>query len=53
VNEDNIYPNSMKDLNTGITLYRNHNKAFAGILKKSSENRHIAVTMDFLQEDAK
>lgn len=51
VNREKIYPNNMKDLKTGTPLYRNHDMAFTGILKKSSGDRRIAVTMDFLQED--
>ncbi len=52
VNKEKIYPNSMKGLKIGLPLYRNHDMAFTGILKKSSGNRRIAITMDFRQEDA-
>lgn len=53
VDNGKIYPNSMKGLKIGIALYRNHDTAFTGMLKKSSGNRCIALTMDFRQEDEK
>ncbi|MEN6620184.1 MAG: DUF3656 domain-containing protein, partial [Smithella sp.] len=53
VEKEKIYPNNMKNLKAGITLYRNHDMAFTGMLKKSSGNRRIAVKMDFRQEDEK
>ena len=51
VDQGNMYPNSMNALETGTRLYRNHDIAFARILKKSSGVRRIAVEMDFRQED--
>lgn len=49
--KDNIYPNSMKGLETGVSLYRNHDAAFTKALKKSPGDRRIAVEMDFRQEE--
>lgn len=46
-----IYPGSMKGLAAGTLLYRNYDKALAGLLKKKSADRRIAVEMDFRQED--
>jgi 23S rRNA 5-hydroxycytidine C2501 synthase len=51
VDEENIYPNNMKGLKTGTTLYRNHDTAFNHVLKKSSAHRRIEVKMDFMQEN--
>jgi 23S rRNA 5-hydroxycytidine C2501 synthase len=51
VEKDNIYPNSMKGLETGVRLYRNHDTAFTKVLKKSPGDRRIAVEMDFWQEE--
>ena len=45
-----VYPNTMKDLAAGISLYRNRDIAFTRILKKASARRQIAVEMTFLQE---
>jgi 23S rRNA 5-hydroxycytidine C2501 synthase len=42
-----IFPNSMKDLSKGISLYRNHNIAFIRLLNKISSRRRIGVEMDF------
>jgi putative protease len=53
VDKGKIYPNNMKGLKAGITLYRNHDMAFTGLLKKSSGDRRIAVTMNFRREDEK
>jgi len=52
VEKDKIYPSSMKGLETGTRLYRNHDAAFTRILKKSPGERRIAVEMDFIQKDA-
>jgi putative protease len=51
VDKEKIYPNSMKGLEAGTRLYRNHDMAFTKILKKSSSVRRIAVEMNFVQED--
>ncbi len=51
VDKGKIYPNNMKGLEIGTSLYRNHDMALAKILKKSSANRRIAVEMNFTQED--
>jgi 23S rRNA 5-hydroxycytidine C2501 synthase len=51
VDQGKIYPNSMKALEIGASLYRNHDTAFAKILKKSSGERRMAVEMDFIQEN--
>ena len=51
VDKEKIYPNSMKGLEIGTPLYRNHDMALTRILKKSSARRRIAVEMDFMQED--
>jgi 23S rRNA 5-hydroxycytidine C2501 synthase len=51
VDKGKIYPNNMEGLEIGTTLYRNHDAALSRILKKSSSERHIAVEMDFRQED--
>jgi 23S rRNA 5-hydroxycytidine C2501 synthase len=51
VDKDKIYPNSMKGLETGMALYRNHDIALTKMLKKSSARRSIAVDMDFIHED--
>jgi len=51
VNQEKIYPNSMKGLETGTSLYRNHDMAFTRIMKKSVGDRRIAVEMDFMQEN--
>jgi len=51
VDKEKIYPNNMTGLAIGTRLYRNHDMAFARILKRSSARRQIAVKMDFLQDD--
>ena len=51
VDQEKIYPSSMKGLEIGASLYRNHDAAFTKILKKSVGDRRIAVEMDFKQED--
>lgn len=51
VDQGKIYPNNMKGLEKGVSLYRNHDMAFTKILKKSSGDRRIAVEMDFSQEN--
>lgn len=51
VDQGKIYPNSMKGLETGTSLYRNHDMAFTRILKNSVGDRRIAVEMDFMQEN--
>ena len=50
VEKEKIYPGSMKDLEAGTALYRNHDMAFIRILKQSSGDRRIAVEMDFRQD---
>jgi 23S rRNA 5-hydroxycytidine C2501 synthase len=50
--KDRIYPNSMKGLEVGTTLYRNLDMTLNRTLKKSSAQRRIAVDMNFVQEDA-
>jgi len=51
VEKGKIYPNSMKGLEAGLSLYRNFDTAFAKALKKTSAKRLIAVEMDFSQAD--
>ncbi len=51
VEKGKIYPNNMKGLEIGASLYRNHDMALTRILKKSSSERRIAVEMNFRQED--
>jgi putative protease len=46
-----IYPNSMKGLETGAHLYRNHDAAFSRALNKPSARRTIGVEMLFVQEN--
>jgi 23S rRNA 5-hydroxycytidine C2501 synthase len=50
MDKEKIYPNSMEGLQAGTVLYRNHDAAFARILKKTSARRRIVVDMDFVQE---
>jgi collagenase-like PrtC family protease len=50
VRDARIYPNTMKDLNLGISLYRNRDIGFTRILKKTSAQRQIGVEMLFLHE---
>jgi len=45
-----IYPNSMRGLEAGTDLYRNHDTAFEKILKKSDGGRRIAVELHFMQD---
>ena len=52
VEMEKIYPNSMKGLEIGTPLYRNHDMALARILKKDSARRRIAVEMGFTQEES-
>jgi len=51
VDKEKVYPNNMTGLAIGTPLYRNHDIAFARILRKPSAHRRIAVEMDFTQED--
>jgi len=51
VEKGKVYPNSMKGLEAGLSLYRNLDTAFAKALKKTSAKRLIAVEMDFSQAD--
>jgi putative protease len=51
VDKDKAYPNAMKNLHIGASLYRNHDAAFARILNKTSAKRQITVEMDFTQEE--
>jgi collagenase-like PrtC family protease len=46
-----IFPNTMKDLAEGVSLYRNRDIALTRILRKISGRRQIAVEMDFLHEE--
>ncbi len=50
VEKGRIFPGSMKDLETGVVLYRNFDAAFERILKKATGNRRIAVELDFQQD---
>lgn len=45
-----VFPNTMKSLEEGIRLYRNHDAALARLLSKSSSRRHLRVEMDFNHE---
>jgi hypothetical protein len=40
---ERIYPNTMKDLAKGVSLYRNYDTALARLLKKASSRRQIGV----------
>ncbi|PKN04825.1 MAG: hypothetical protein CVU74_04920 [Deltaproteobacteria bacterium HGW-Deltaproteobacteria-9] len=51
VEKGKIYPNNMKGLKVGTSLYRNNDTAMTRILQKSSSKRRIAVEMNFTQED--
>ncbi len=51
VDREKVYPNSMKDLKIGTVLYRNHDAALAGVLRKPSARRTIDVEMEFTQGD--
>jgi 23S rRNA 5-hydroxycytidine C2501 synthase len=51
VDQEKILPNTMKGLEIGTPLYRNHDMALTRILNKSSARRRIAVKMDFVQDD--
>jgi 23S rRNA 5-hydroxycytidine C2501 synthase len=51
VEQERIYPNTMKDLAVGIPLYRNLDTALTRVLKKTSARRRISVEMDFMQDD--
>ena len=48
--EGKIYPGSMKNVEAGTKIYRNHDTAFMRILKKSPGDRRIAVAMHFIQD---
>jgi 23S rRNA 5-hydroxycytidine C2501 synthase len=52
VDQEKIFPNSLRGLESGLALYRNHDMAFSRILNKPSATRQIDVEMDFFQEDA-
>jgi putative protease len=43
----NVFPNTMKDLVKGVSLYRNHDIAFTRRLNRVSSRRQIQVDMDF------
>ncbi len=51
VDKVKIFPGSMKGLGVGTELYRNHDKGFVRMLKKSPGNRRIAVEMHFMQDN--
>ncbi len=51
VHQGKIYPNSMRGLEAGMSVYRNLDTAFNRILKKPSAKRLINVQMDFAQEE--
>ena len=46
-----IIPNSMRGLAVGLTVYRNADKAFEKVLKQSTGERRIRVSMRFEQDD--
>lgn len=50
IDKDNIYPNSMKNLQIGTPLYRNHDAAFTRILNRPSAKRQMKVEMKFTQK---
>ncbi|MBP7341049.1 MAG: U32 family peptidase [Deltaproteobacteria bacterium] len=50
VEHGKIFPGSMKDLETGVVVYRNFDAAFERILKKATGNRRIGVELDFRQD---
>jgi len=49
--KEKIFPNSMKGLEVGTPLYRNHDAALTRTLNKPSAQRRIGVEMEFIQED--
>ena len=51
VDGDKVYPNSMKGLETGAFLYRNHDAALTRALGRTSALRRIRVEMEFRQEE--
>jgi len=51
IDKEKIYPNDMKGLEVGTSVYRNRDMAFTRILKKPSAGRLLAVEMNFIQED--
>ena len=51
VDQDKIFPGSMKGLDVGTELYRNHDTGFIRMLKKSPGDRRIAVEMQFIQDN--
>ncbi len=50
VQQDLIYPTSMKGLKIGLPIFRNHDHAFEQRLKKPSARRQIALEMKFWQD---
>ncbi len=50
VTEGRIFPSSMQGLSIGTMLHRNHDHAFARVLKKPSALRRIGLAMHFIQE---
>ncbi|MGB5217438.1 MAG: U32 family peptidase [Smithella sp.] len=51
VDNEKIYPNSMRGLELGMPLYRNYDITLNRLLKKTSANRMIRVKMDFIQKE--
>jgi putative protease len=47
--EGRVYPNSMKDIAKGISLFRNHDMRMSRMLKKTSSCRRLAVELEFVQ----
>ncbi len=51
IDKGKIFPSSMKDLEIGTQLYRNHDAAFESTLKSSPGGRCIAVELYFSQDN--
>lgn len=51
INQDRIYPNTLKVLKTGMRLYRNRDHAFSQMLEKASSIRRVGVSFRFSQND--
>ena len=51
VKEGRVYPNSMKDLAVGSSIYRNFDSAFSRLLLQSSHCRNIDISMAFRQDN--
>ena len=50
VERSKVFPNTMKGIEKGVLLYRNHSAALDRALNRVSSRRRIRVEMDFSQE---